>query len=130
MIDRERAAEMRRNGMTYKAIGEVFGVTRQRAHQALKPENNKRKYNTDIEKIPYEGLYNWLVENPKVGFSTLANIMFGGSGNTRNNLVRNFCLGRNSRISKKAYDRLLAKTGMTYEQLFKLREGYKEEADG
>ena len=130
MIDREIVIEMRRNGMTYKEIGDVLGVTSQRIEQILKQEGRKRRFGTDIEKIPYEGLYNWLVANERVGFSTLAIVMFGNSGNGYNNLARNFCLGRNSRISKKAYDRLLAKTGMTYEQLFKLREGYKEEADG
>jgi hypothetical protein len=33
-------------------------------------------------------------------------------------------------VSKRSYDRLMAVTGMTYEQLFKLREGFKEEDDG
>jgi hypothetical protein len=44
-------------------------------------------------------------------------------------VVVGFVHGRNSKISKRAYDRLMAATGMTYEQLFKLREGFKEEED-
>lgn len=130
MIDREKAAEMRRDGMTYKAIGEVFGVSRQRIWQALKTEGNKRKCITDIEKVPYEGLYNWLMADERMGYAGIAKIMFGSSNNARNNLVRNLCRGHNCRIPKRAYDRLLAATGMTYEELFKLRDGYKEEADG
>jgi hypothetical protein len=54
----------------------------------------------------------------------------GNSGNNENNLVWNLLHGRNCRICKRAYDRLIAATGMTYEQLFKLRDGFEEEDDG
>lgn len=50
MIDRKKAEELRFKGMSYEAIGEVYGVSRQRIHQFLtgyKPKNyreNQQKY--------------------------------------------------------------------------------------
>ena len=130
MVDREKAAQMRRDGATYQEIGEYFGVSRQRIEQILKGKVKARKCSTDMERIPYEGLYNWLMDNPKVTYPTLAKIVLGNGENKSTNQITNLLHGRNSLISKRAYDRLIAATGMTYEQLFKLREGFKEEDDG
>ena len=117
--------------MTYREIADVFGVSRQRIQQVLKKGIvYKRKYAADIEKIPYEGIYKFMVENPRVTFSALAVILFGYSGNARVNMARRFVCGDNSKIGKRSYDRLIAATGMTYEQLFKLRDGFEEEEHG
>lgn len=128
MVDRERAAQMRRDGKTYREIGEEFGVSKQRAEQILHGRRI-RKRSTDMEKIPYEGLYNWLVCHPEITFPALAQLMFGGSTKSQHAAMWRLLHGRSCKISKKAYDRLIAATGMTYEQLFKLREGFKEEED-
>lgn len=131
MVDRRTAKQMRDDGMSYQEIAEVFGVSRQRIHQVLKSGAvYTRKYAADIETIPYEGIYKFMVENPKVTFSALAVIMFGYSGNTASNMARRFVRGDNTKVGKRTYDRLIAATGMTYEQLFKLREGFTEEDDG
>jgi hypothetical protein len=89
-----------------------------------------RKYAADLEQIPYEGLYKFMVENPKVTYPALAMILFGDCGKNKNEVARNFAHGMSSKLPKRAYDRLIEKSGMTYEQLFKLREGFKEEGDG
>ena len=128
MIDRVKAEQMRRDGLTFREIGEAFGVSRQRVEQVLK--GKARKCTTDMEKIPCEGLYNWLMDNPKMTFPALARVMFNNCNANKKNQVVNLLHGRNCRISKRAYDRLMAATGMTYEQLFKLREGFKEEDNG
>lgn len=128
MIDREKAAQMRRDGCTYEEIGAVFGVSRERIRQVLKNQVRCRKCSTDMEKIVYEGLYNYLMDNPKMTYPALAMVMFGG-GTKTNNKLRNLLHGKNCTISKRSLDRLMALTGMTYEQLFKLREGFKEEED-
>lgn len=129
MIDRAVAAQMRRDGATYQQIGDAFGVSRQRVQQVLKNQVRLRKCSTDMEKIVYEGIYNYLMDHPRMTFPSLAMVMFGNSGNNENNLVQNLLRGRSCKISKRAYDRLIAATGMTYEQLFKLRDGFKEEDD-
>ena len=128
MIDREKAAQMRRDGASYQQIGDAFGVSKQRVQQVLKNQVRLRKCSTDMEKIVYEGIYNYLMDHPRMTFPSLAMLMFGTSGSNENNLVHNLLHGRNCRIGKSAYDRLIAATGMTYEQLFKLREGFEEDA--
>lgn len=131
MIDRKTAAQMRNEGMTQQEIADVFGVSRQRIQQVLRKSIvYNRKYAADIEKIPYEGLYNYMVAHPSVTFPALAAILFGSSGKNENAVARSLAFGKNCRIGKRSYDRLMAETGMTYEQLFKLREGFKEEGDG
>ena len=110
-------------------IGDKYGVTRERIRQVLKYQVRCRRHTTDMEKIVYEGLYNYMMDNPKLTFPNLARLMFGTSNGNYAKLVRNFLNGRNCRIRKRAYDRLMAATGMTYEELFKLREGFKEEAN-
>lgn len=130
MVDREKAAEMRRDGMTYAEIGEYFGVSRQRIEQCLKGRVKTRKCSTDMERIPYEGLYNWLMDNPKVTYPTFARLVFGTCNTNTTNKIQNLLHGRNVLIGKRSYDRMMAVTGMTYEQLFKLREGFEEEDDG
>lgn len=129
MIDKNVAAQMRRDGATYQEIGDVFGVSRERVRQVLKNQVRLRKSSTDMEKIVYEGVYNWLMENPRMTFPAFAQLMLGYGGQNATNLVRNFLHGKNCRINKQSYDRLIAKTGMTYEELFKLRDGFKEEED-
>ena len=137
MIDREKAAQMRRDGATYAEIGAAFGVSRQRAAQVLdlrrrcsQDGRRVRKCSTDMEKIVYEGIYNWMMDHPNVTYPALTNIMFGHYQKESRNTVVRLLHGKDSKIPKRAYDRLMAATGMTYEQLFKLRDGFKEEDDG
>lgn len=130
MIDREKAAQMRRDGATYEEIGAVFGVSRERIRQVLKNQVRTRKCSTDMEKIVYEGLYNYLMDNPKMTYPALSMAMFGGGDTKTNNKLRHLLHGKNCMISKRSLDRLMALTGMTYEQLFKLRDGFEEVADG
>ncbi len=129
MVDREIAVQMRRDGATLQEIGDVFGVTRERIRQVLVKQPRARKCSTDLEKIVYEGLYNYMMDNPKMTFTSLAMVMLNNGGNAASNKIQRFAHGKNCVISKKAYDRLIKKTGMTYEQLFKLREGFEEEGD-
>lgn len=131
MVDRVTAAQLRSEGKSYAEIAEVFGVSRQRIQQVLKKKVvYNRKYAAEIERIPYEGLYRFMVENPKVTYPALANILFGKSDRQKNETARNFAHGMSSKIPKRGYDNLIARSGMSYEQLFKLREGFKEEEDG
>jgi hypothetical protein len=126
MVDKEKALQMRRDGATLNEIGNTFGVSGEYIRQILKHQVRNRKNTTDMEKIVYEGIYNWLMANPKMTFPAVARLMFGHTSCGYTNVAMNLLHGKNCRISKQAYDRLMAATGMTYEQLFKLREGFSE----
>jgi hypothetical protein len=127
MVDMKIAAQMRRDGATLQEIADVFGVKYQRIQYLLKKggvRNGKR--DAAIEKIPYEGLYQFMVANPNLSLSMLSVIMVGDGSHTASAKIRRFAHGENCSLSKRAYDKLLELTGMTYEQLFKLREGFTE----
>lgn len=66
MDDRRKAIQVMHNGgMTFDEIGKVLGLSRQRVHQIVnqKPKGGKPFHTTAIEKIPYVGLREWLIEN-------------------------------------------------------------------
>ena len=128
-IDKELAIEMRRQGMTYKQIGEHFGVSWQTVHFQITHCDRARKGGNYIEKIPYKGLYDFLIKHDRVSISQLAMVVFKSQNKAATERMRNLCNGGGAHVSKKGIDRLLAYTGMTYEKLFELREGFKEEND-
>lgn len=124
-VDKELAIEMRRQGMSFPEIGEHFGVSKQYISALLKNCVRARMDCETIEMIPYKGLYDFMMANKKVTISSLSRTMWSGNaGHTRGERVRRFLQGQNVSLPKSAYDRLMAYTGMTYEQLFELREGF------
>lgn len=130
-FDKELAIAMRRDGKNDREIADYFGVSHQAVQQRLKGCIHARKDGNAIEKIPYKGLYEFLLAHPKVRITYLAAIMFPNySDHAKAEKVRRFIQGGYASFPKVAYDRLMAYTGMTYEQLFELREGFKEESDG
>lgn len=128
-IDKELAIEMRRQGMTYKQIGDHFGVSWQAVHFKLVHCERARKSGNYIEKIPYKGLYDFLIKHDRVSISQLAMVVFKSQNKAATERMRSLCNGCGAHVSKKGIDRLLAYTGMTYEQLFELRRGFEEADD-
>jgi hypothetical protein len=127
MVDKERAAQMRLDGASFRKIGAEFGVSHQRIQQMLEGTDTKRrKRTTELERIPYEGLYQFMVANPEISFPRLAIIALGSGHHNESVKIRRFAYGKNCSFTKRTYDRLIAATGMTYEQLFKLRDGFTE----
>lgn len=124
MIDREVAIEMRRQGKTYGEISKVFGVSRQRVQQAIGKDPRARKEGTLVDRIPYQGLYDYMVAHPRLTVPAFAMIVFGNGDGATSNRMRYILTGENVAIKKKSMDKLLSVTGMTYEQLFEPREGF------
>lgn len=126
-IDKEIAIAMRLNNRTYKEIAEYFGVSWQAVQQKLRYCTRARKDGDYIERIPYKGLYDFLMEHPRVTIPYLASVMNNMHANKAIiERVRRLFEGKCAHFTKKELDRLLAYTGMTYEELFELREGFKE----
>lgn len=130
MVDKELAAEMRRDGMTMREIAEHFGCSPQYIQQILGNRVRSRKCTMDMESVAYKGIYEYMLANPKVTVPTIARILHGYSATkTQVANARRLIHGKHTTVSKRGLDRLIAKTGMTYEQLFELREGFAEEDD-
>lgn len=128
-IDRDLAASMRRDGKTYQEIADCFGVSPQAVSDSLKKHVHARKDLNAIEKIPYKGLYEFMLSHPRVSITHLSAKMFQYPNHASSEKVRRLIQGGYAQLPKSAYDRLIKYTGMTYEQLFELRAGFEEEGD-
>ena len=129
-IDKELAIEMRLRNMSHQEIADHFGVSHQAVQQLLRNCTRARKDGDYIERIAYKGLYDFLIEHPRVTIPRLAGIIYRDHvSRNQIEIVRRLLEGKNVHIMKDGLDRLLAYTGMTYERLFELREGFKEADD-
>ena len=128
-IDKELAISMRRDGKSYSEIADCFGVSCQAVQYCLKRCIKARKDMSAIEKIPYKGLYEFMVAHPKVSITSLSAKIVKYPDHANAEKVRRFIQGKNAQFPKYTYDRLLAYTGMTYERLFELRDGFKEDGE-
>lgn len=90
--------KMRAENKTFYEIGQVLGVSRQRAEQLAK-KTKARKGTTDIERIVYKGIYEMFKQNEKLTFRQIARIMLKAEPTTNQFArVKNFLLGTKSRI--------------------------------
>lgn len=95
-------------GMTYKKIGEIYGVSRQAVHQIINNGNGVRL--STLIKIPYVGLRLWMIEN-RVTVSEL---------NKRVGTRLSFSKNINLRMA--TINKILEVTGLTYEECFNTEE--------
>lgn len=129
-IDKELAIAMRVKGATYAEIADHFGVSWQAVQRMLRYYAHRRRGGDEfLATIPYKGLYAFLFNHDRVTIPQLARVMYKSAHRNNVEVVRRFINGGNAHVPKKAIDRLLAYTGMTYEKLFELREGFKEADD-
>lgn len=105
---------LREKGMTYKEIGELFGVTKQAVHDTV-AKNRDGFYESAAQKVRYIGLRNWMLEN-RVNISELSK----RCGVVRETLYHNVV--RECDPRKKTIDAILRVTGLTYEECFKGEE--------
>ena len=98
------------NGMTYEQIGEQFGVSKQAVHQLLNRAPGDYFQEGAIKRVKYVGLRQWMLEN-RVSITKLESLC----GISRKHRV---LIGQ-AQPSKTTIDKILAVTGLTYEECFK-----------
>ena len=127
IIDKELAREMRYEGKTFAEIAEYFGVSKQAVSKMLNNSVRRRRRDAQLfDQIPYKGIYEFIQANEKVTVPRFAAIMGMSMGGASTEKARRFLRGESVSLFKYNYDALIEKTGMTYEQLFELREGFEE----
>lgn len=90
--------KMRAENKTFYEIGQVLGVSRQRAEQLAK-KTKARKGATDIERIVYKGIYEMFKADKKLTFRQLERIMLKAEPTTNQfERIKNFLFGAKSRI--------------------------------
>ncbi len=119
-MTREEIVELRNQGKTFKEIGEIFGVSKQRIYQVI---GKVRRYNTEIEKIHFKGIYEFLKENPKISYGTLARVFYGGyvTKNQVNTFMGKLRGSDQVQCTIGSIKRLTKYTNKTFEELFEIR---------
>lgn len=124
-IEYSVARAMRDSGASYAQIGERFGVSRQYAYQYLRryDESTHRKCNS-VEKIPYEGLYEYV---KATGMDGVRAIAMNAYGDTKQETIfkLNRYLHGDALPSWKFVLGTLKATGMDFEDVFKERSDYE-----
>lgn len=71
---REEIVKLRENGLSYDEIGQKYGVSRQRIYQIVKVAgaDRIRKNNTNIERIVYKGVYEFMKDNSNISYASLS----------------------------------------------------------
>lgn len=106
---KEEVQRLRDAGVAYQAIGERFGVSKQRIHQIVTcPTGRRKKPKTDG--IKYPRIKRYLEEN-NVRVTALAT----ACGVTDPTMWENL---RGVGMAKKTIDAILKVTGLTYEEAF------------
>lgn len=119
-VDKEVVLKMLQDGKSSREIADCLGVSIQ-AVSAVSRWNRENAAN--IEKIPYKGIYEFMMSNPNMTVPKLARLL-GLNGDRASTVkLRRFIHGDNVAFTKREYDNLSAVTGMTYEHLFAPRDG-------
>lgn len=115
MTNRQLANMYREQGYTHKQIGEMLGITRQRAQQ-LTGRQDDVHFRAVSDKCPYKNLRAWMNEN-KVSRAEFIRRMGYANDGPNAQTFSAVLMGR--RQPKKDYiDLMLRVTGMTYEEMF------------
>ncbi len=129
-IDKSVAIQMYREGKSMRDIAEHFNVSKQAVSQVLFYGERVRRDGAIFENIPYKGLYEYFAENKSMSIPKFARIVtnnFNPASTT--NKFRRLLEGKGVSLCKRWIDNMIDLTGMTYEHLFELREGYAEEPE-
>jgi len=116
MATRAEKLALREQGMTYRQIADQFGISYQAVAHSLASYNPKRfQYITETGCV-YPNLRKWMNDN-KVGQSEFARrCQFSNSPGNKNRM-RGYLIGL-ADPPKRTIDKILAVTGMTYEEAF------------
>ena len=114
---KEKMVELRKQGKTYQEIADIFGCSKSYVGSLLsKAEEGKFRPLTSKDCI-YVGIRNWANEN-KVSKTEFCRIMYGYVH--PNNIRRYSSIFKGHGCTKHTIDMILAVTGLTYEEAFRL----------
>lgn len=106
----------REKGMTYREIAEKHGVSYQCVAHACGKYNPERFQYHKEEAVVFPNLRKWMNDNKISNAELLRRLGYKTYGNAYFSWLRYILNGRNE-MKKSTIDKLLAITGMTYEEL-------------
>lgn len=117
MGNKEQILEDRAAGMTYKEIGEKYGISRQRVCEICKGRTPKNFHYVTDEGCVYPNLRAWMNENliSRNEFIRRSKFEFCPANTLKFSAIMR---GETTDIRKSWIDEMLRITGMSYEMLF------------
>lgn len=115
MTDKEKVIELRKQGLKYKEIAEMFGVSWQRIRQICGKQETSWFHAVGSECV-YPNIRKWMNENQITKGEFLKRMGLSDCSDNRSRLggyLRGKCYPQKSYI-----DKMLAATGLAYEELF------------
>lgn len=123
MNKRDIAVALRDKGLTYEAIGELFGISSQAVHQIVhRGISNRTSLGKDII---YPNLLDWSIENKCNRREFLSRMGLPYDNASKAKLSR-VLIGKQN-PDKDYIDKLLQATGLTYEKLFEVNPSGSEQ---
>lgn len=115
MTNREHATELRKQGLTYREIAEILGVSKQRVAQYFTDIANKPLYYRPFRSI-FSGLNEFMNEREYGVTWLVVHMGYSQSGNKQAQL-KNKLAGR-TEFKLSEIKKVLSATGMTFEECF------------
>ena len=121
----DRICEMREDGMTFRAIAEHFGVSKQSVsqiyHRHTDAPKRVRGNGFNIERIVYKGIYEHFKEDIRETKTSFAKKVYGHTAKNIQKLDK-FIVGEyDTRFTIPQIKRMCEITGKTFEELFEGR---------
>lgn len=127
--EKQRAIQMRIDGLTYERIGKELGVTKQGVHDMFKRLNqlsNKKYYLQRLSNIPYVGIKNYMKDNEQ-SFHSFGKKIYGeNAGSNKCSLGLYKKLTGERKLTLNEIKTILYITGLTFEECFEERAAENE----
>ena len=107
----------REKGLTYQEIADKYGVSKQCIYMACGKGNPTYFQPFTQKRCVYPNLRNWINDNKICAAELIRRLGYEYTGRTAS-WIRTILAGKGN-IKKTLIDKLIALTGMTYEELFK-----------
>ena len=114
----QRMTDMKNNGKTYREIGEVFGVSRQRVCQMIGRGDTRFFRHVSAKSCVYKGVRKYLNDN-KISIAELVRMVYGAYHPRNFYTMRNRLSGATD-MPKSYIDKILEITGLAYEVAFEV----------
>ena len=125
--------EKRKNGATYQEIADAEGVSKQWVNQIITKHAPELKYTRghgfNIETIVYKGIYEHFKSDLHESVTSFTHKIYGRTCRNNISTVRRFIIGEHpdSRFSIAHIKKMCEITGKSFEELFTLREGVRND---
>ena len=114
---KEWMQELFNSGLTYREIGEVAGISKQRVFQIIGNTDRTKFRDLTKEQCVFDGLRRYLNEN-RISIVALTRKIYGDCGGAKYSRLKDALKSSRGLITMTKINKILSVTGLTYEEAF------------